>query len=481
MKIGRNDLCPCGSGKKYKKCCLGKNSRDDLQYRRISKTQQGLITKIQDYFSKELGNDLFSAGINDFFLYDDIELDEDLLEEFAPVFWPWFFYNMIFFEPDIKELGVSGLISPNTTIAEMFLQSKSPELDDLEMQLLHAANRKIFSFYEVQEVKPGRGFHATDLFRGDEHQITDIEGSKGLQTGDIIYSLVISVQGIDMVVGNDQYKYPPNYKLAVLDFKDKYFNENEFLTNEELLDFDFEIRELYMDMHDALFERPQMVNTDGESLSPRTLYYDIDSPEDAFQALLPLCASETETEIRSRAELDEEGNVQKVQFSWSREGHINEGMDNTILGNISMDEYKMSVEVNSEQREQKVKEEISKRLGERAVYKVTDIISLESALNKTDYDSKKDQVAREDEELQEMPEVQEAIKGMLQKHWQGWMDEEIPALGDITPREAAKTPKGRERLLALFKDMERTDENTGGVSQKPFIEQAKKELGLMDF
>ncbi|OZQ60584.1 hypothetical protein CA600_27800 [Paenibacillus sp. VTT E-133280] len=25
-KIGRNDLCPCGSGKKYKKCCLGKET-----------------------------------------------------------------------------------------------------------------------------------------------------------------------------------------------------------------------------------------------------------------------------------------------------------------------------------------------------------------------------------------------------------------------------------------------------------------------
>jgi hypothetical protein len=24
VKIGRNDLCPCGSGKKYKKCCLSK-------------------------------------------------------------------------------------------------------------------------------------------------------------------------------------------------------------------------------------------------------------------------------------------------------------------------------------------------------------------------------------------------------------------------------------------------------------------------
>jgi hypothetical protein len=25
MKIGRNEPCPCGSGKKYKKCCLKKD------------------------------------------------------------------------------------------------------------------------------------------------------------------------------------------------------------------------------------------------------------------------------------------------------------------------------------------------------------------------------------------------------------------------------------------------------------------------
>lgn len=30
MKIGRNDLCPCGSGKKYKKCCI--NKRPITQY-----------------------------------------------------------------------------------------------------------------------------------------------------------------------------------------------------------------------------------------------------------------------------------------------------------------------------------------------------------------------------------------------------------------------------------------------------------------
>lgn len=30
MKLGRNELCPCGSGKKYKKCCLRKTDEQKL-------------------------------------------------------------------------------------------------------------------------------------------------------------------------------------------------------------------------------------------------------------------------------------------------------------------------------------------------------------------------------------------------------------------------------------------------------------------
>lgn len=31
-KIGRNEKCPCGSGKKYKKCCIGKNLNQSEVY-----------------------------------------------------------------------------------------------------------------------------------------------------------------------------------------------------------------------------------------------------------------------------------------------------------------------------------------------------------------------------------------------------------------------------------------------------------------
>ena len=26
VKVGRNDACPCGSGKKYKNCCMGRST-----------------------------------------------------------------------------------------------------------------------------------------------------------------------------------------------------------------------------------------------------------------------------------------------------------------------------------------------------------------------------------------------------------------------------------------------------------------------
>jgi hypothetical protein len=31
MKVGRNQPCPCGSGHKYKQCCLAKDESDERQ------------------------------------------------------------------------------------------------------------------------------------------------------------------------------------------------------------------------------------------------------------------------------------------------------------------------------------------------------------------------------------------------------------------------------------------------------------------
>ena len=49
MKVGRNDRCPCGSGKKYKKCCLQKEAQSEqIQLKVIRPTSQN-PTWVVDY------------------------------------------------------------------------------------------------------------------------------------------------------------------------------------------------------------------------------------------------------------------------------------------------------------------------------------------------------------------------------------------------------------------------------------------------
>ena len=50
-KIGRNDPCPCGSGKKYKKCCLSFNPQEKEKI-------------IQGYIKDVMTLDKLSNGIN---------------------------------------------------------------------------------------------------------------------------------------------------------------------------------------------------------------------------------------------------------------------------------------------------------------------------------------------------------------------------------------------------------------------------------
>ncbi len=67
MEIGRNDPCPCGSGKKYKKCCLNKPAEiarpvDDPASRSESRDDDVIITHYPgDYGVPRLDDRLFDA------------------------------------------------------------------------------------------------------------------------------------------------------------------------------------------------------------------------------------------------------------------------------------------------------------------------------------------------------------------------------------------------------------------------------------
>ena len=49
---------------------------------------------------------------------------------------------------------------------------------------------------------------------------------------------------------------------------------------------------------------------------------------------------------------------------------------------------------------------------------------------------------------------------MAERHWEGWLDEPLAQLKDRTPREAARTEIGRERLEALLWQLDQKNADT---------------------
>ena len=97
MKIGRNAPCPCGSGHKYKKCCLGKNltPKETLQYRRLSKVLDTLMPKLIEHGVSVFGQTAIEFAVDEFFGWPESHeiSDEETFDRFATLFWPWFVFN----------------------------------------------------------------------------------------------------------------------------------------------------------------------------------------------------------------------------------------------------------------------------------------------------------------------------------------------------------------------------------------------------
>ena len=172
--------------------------------------------------------------------------------------------------------------------------------------------------------------------------------------------------------------------------------------------------------------------------------------------LVSLSVTESKEEILRNARYNEDGSLQRVEWDWSRPGHKQSpGMSNTILGNLTIDGGRLTVEVNSANRAKKIRKTIEKRLGAGVRFKLDEITPFRpQEVWEAAQDPDRLEPASH-ESLMQNPEVQRVLAETMRTHWEGWVDMEIPALGNRTPREAVRTADGREAVEALLLDFER--------------------------
>jgi hypothetical protein len=67
--IGRNDPCPCGNGKKYKKCCLAETkvvSSEEFLYQRLSEAYNRGFDKMGEYGPRLLGPEAMDQALAEY-------------------------------------------------------------------------------------------------------------------------------------------------------------------------------------------------------------------------------------------------------------------------------------------------------------------------------------------------------------------------------------------------------------------------------
>lgn len=436
-----------------------------------------MIPELLRYALDTLGPEVFEDAWREFYDYEapcsyDPELPMNM------VFMPWFLFTRSY-ENNLHD----SLDFPLMTIAISFFREHT--LSENELKFILSATKAQYSLCEVLEVTPGVGMTLFDLLLRVKHEVTERSGSQILKKGEILYCAVAELDGIASNIGTGPYALRPIAKRDVLELRKWMVDESGApeLTSDHLVEFDADIRSFYLDMVTAMFRPPQLVNTDKDPLLPQKIYFDIQSADSAFDALKDLAKGVSEDQLRSHATVTD-GLIVKAEIPWfggTREARKRMGGP-VLLGTIEIEEGRLIINVNSTRRAKKIRGLVEKRLGKEAVYKTTLIEPIESEVERMWAAAASGSSAEDRTGVippADLPaEVRLKLEETARQHWATWFDVPVPALNNMTPREAAKAEEGRELLESLLLDYERHNDDPDENFMRPDIAELRRKLGM---
>ena len=477
MKPGRNDPCPCGSGKKYKQCCLAAEqaelqSPEELLWRQLRRELDGFQVRLHRFISEHYGPDALDDAWWAFHLWRE---EEDFFDEESPLIEPFVTWMAYEWQPDDdEECEVLDPALADVVPARAWLERRGRHAAPLLREYVEACLGKPFSFYDVLEVHAGRGLLLVDVLTGSRHQVFDKSASQSIAVGDLIYARLAPVRGLVLLEAVWPFVLPPIARNEVVAQRQRMQHQTPVLDDRALYDWADELREICL----ALFEQqrslamPQMQTTDGEDIEFHKLVFDIDSAQTAFDALKHLDCTSTEAELLEQAKW-QEGRLERVEFAWTKPGNaVHAEWSNTSLGWIEIAGTRMTVQVQSRERAERFRVLAADALGERGRYRMSEVRDLAQAMaeHRERGESAPDPVSG--------PEIDALIHTQLADHYRRWVDMEIPALAGRTPREAASSPDGREQLEALLRQFEEDGRRQSPPLDPAILAELRGQLGL---
>ncbi len=480
MTHARNAPCPCGSGRKYKHCCLAAAAREaesplELARRRLARAYEGFPPRMLRFVEDTYGPHALEEAWSEFLLFPEEPIEFDLESPQLPLFMPWFFHG---WRPDPHATLVADPALHDRAPTTVLLEREGARLDPTLRRYLECCVESIPSFHEVTGVTEGRGFHARDILTGEESDVREQGASRTVRPGDLLFAHIVHVDGLALLEALAPLSLPPDTKLAVIELRRKIHRTAPGIDSAGLREWGIELREIYFDALERLLEPglPQLHNTDGDPLQLQRLLFDLDPAPDAvpaaFEALRHLATAEEAQAALAEAERDASGTPTALRFSWTRRNKRgSSALENTVLGHIEIRPGRLSCAVNSNRRAAAFRRHVKKALPERARYRLSELDSIEHALSNAP--------TREPGPPAPVPpEVQAHIGRYLAEYYERWLEDKIPALGGRTPLDAVRDPDGREQVEVLVRSIERDGPRMNPPLDPAITRRLRERLGL---
>ena len=194
-KIGRNDFCSCGSGKKYKKCCLmnelsssSKTSPLDFKWRQLRNLEGTIIDHhLLPFATRELPEEIMGLVFGGF-LPEYLSKAEDQESLFQQFFIPWFLFNWVpHYDLELKDFDFLK------TIAENYLHSHENHLNSEEKRFIKAMTKSYYSYYSVLDVEFEKSFVVKDILLGTTHTVKERQGTHYIKPGHIVFGRILTI------------------------------------------------------------------------------------------------------------------------------------------------------------------------------------------------------------------------------------------------------------------------------------------------
>jgi hypothetical protein len=341
---------------------------------------------------------------------------------------------------------------------DIFLESEAKQLSSAELNYLQGVRGSHLRLYEILEVKPDQGIEVRDLWDERRFYVRERAATRQIVAWDLAVARIGPAGDGETVFETLPYVFPAAHKEELLRRLRK---AHRFFTydypGKSLSEFFKTMAPVFHKLwleHVALRPRPKLMTGDGEPFIFAKVVFDL---------------LDREAAILSLADRDDIVDHGDGSYAWLEPA----GAFQRSVGTMSFEEKRVVFETTSQKRAEKGRDELSNLFGRAVRFRAISYEDVGQALKRAPSTNKQKEP--------EIPiEEQRKVLGeYYEQHYRKWLDEPVPALGNRTPRHAAKLKTVRPKLVALLKDFESHSERQRRAGEIAYdFGWMWKELGL---